>query len=68
MPNQYLLLYHSDKKFSEIEWHWFTVTGYDETETNFFIVFSTWGERRIESLKELWNIGVEECGGLLSIL
>ena len=65
---QYLLLHHSNKEFSEIEWHWFTVTGYEENGDDFSIIYSTWAERRTADLKALWNIGVDEYGGLLAIM
>ena len=61
---QYLLLEHADPGIDDIEWHWFTVTGYDDAK-EFDIIFSTWGERRRENLTRLWNTGKEEKGGLL---
>ncbi|HZW49667.1 MAG TPA: hypothetical protein VFF80_06005 [Bacillota bacterium] len=60
---QFLLLKHQNEAFSEIEWHWFTITGY--TDEN--ILYSTWGERCLASLSELWNTGYPEKGGLIAI-
>ena len=62
---QYLLLEHCAPDIDDIEWHWFTVTGYDDAG-GFDIFFSTWGERRRESLAKLWDTRKEEKGGLLT--
>lgn len=62
---QYLLLEHCAPDVDDIEWHWFTVTGYDDAD-GFDIIFSTWGERRQENLAKLWETGKEERGGLLT--
>ncbi len=64
---QYLLLEHENNGIDDIEWHWFTVTGFSD-DNDFEIVYSTWGERRIASLELLWNTGKEEKGGLVAIL
>ena len=61
---QYLLLRHTNPIFDEIEWHWFTVTGYHDNE----IIYSTWGERRTADLKLLWDTGHNEKGGLIAVL
>lgn len=60
---QYLLLHHQDPAFEEIEWHWFTVTGYKGNN----IVYSTWGEKREADLEKLWQTGHKEKGGLVCI-
>jgi len=61
---QYLLLRHTNPLFDEIEWHWFTVTGYQGDD----IIYSTWGERRTANLKLLWDTGHQEKGGLIAVL
>lgn len=60
---QFLLLKHQNEAFSEIEWHWFTITGYMDEN----IIYSTWGERCLASLSELWNTGYPEKGGMIAI-
>ena len=60
---QFLLLKHQNEAFSEIEWHWFTLTGYMDEN----IIYSTWGERCLASLSELWNTGYPEKGGMIAI-
>lgn len=66
---QYLLLRHTQRSLQSIQWHWFTVTGYDDHDgQDFDIIFSTFGRRQVESLSVLWDTGMEEKGGLLAIL
>jgi len=60
---QYLLLRHTNPLFDEIEWHWFTITGYQGDE----IIYSTWGEKRTADLKLLWETGHQEKGGILAV-
>ncbi|MEG2083824.1 MAG: hypothetical protein RRY38_04405, partial [Oscillospiraceae bacterium] len=36
---QYLLLEHESDHIDDIEWHWFTVTGYDERPDGFYIIY-----------------------------
>lgn len=60
---QYLLLNHQNKKFDEIEWHWFTITAIDGTD----ITFSSFGEKCHADLRELWDTGNEEKGGLIIV-
>ena len=64
---QYLLLLHAAREFNELGWHWFTVTGYEETPDGLHIIFSTWGQRRTLPLAALWDTRREEKGGLLVI-
>ncbi len=64
---QYLLLEHAAPDIDDIEWHWFTVTGFDDAQ-GFEIFFSTWGERRGIRLDKLWNTQKEEKGGLVCVL
>jgi len=66
---QYLLLRHQSPSLQQIQWHWFTVTGYDDHDgQGFDILFSTFGQRQVASLSLLWDTGMEEKGGLLAIL
>ncbi|MDO4566713.1 MAG: hypothetical protein Q4B42_05220 [Oscillospiraceae bacterium] len=62
---QFLLLRHKDKDIDDIEWHWFSITGFEREGGDMLLAFSTWGERRTISLSKLWDTGLEERGGLL---
>ncbi len=65
MPVAYLMLKHRDKKFDFFEWHWFLVIGYDESDGGFMIKVATYGKAHWLSLKELWDTGFDEKGGLV---
>ena len=66
-PIAYLLLKHQDEDIDEIEWHWFTVMGYEEKEDDLTVKFVTWGEKYEISLKKLWNTGRQQKGGMVCI-
>lgn len=63
----FLLLEHRLDEIDDIEWHWFSITGYEERGEDMTIAFSTWGERRELDLASLWDTGRKEKGGLLVI-
>ncbi len=66
LPVPYLLLEHQDRKqFEDFIWHWFLVTGYEETEDDFLIQAATYGEKTMLSLPQMWDTGKEEKGGLI---
>ena len=62
---QFLLLNHTDAQIDDIEWHWFSITGYERREGDIEVAFSTWGERRTISLRRLWETGCREKGGVI---
>lgn len=65
-PIPYLLLYHQDKEtFKDFIWHWFLTVGYREQDGRFFITVATYGQAIEFPLKELWDTGHEEKGGLI---
>ena len=66
-PVPYLMLRHKDKKFADFVWHWFLCIGYEETADDLLIKVATYGEATTFSLKELWNTGYKEKGGLIGI-
>lgn len=73
-PIGYLLLEHESRLVFDITWHWFTVTGYEETGDGIDVIFGTWGERCRLPLRHLWNKGnpekpvmEDEEGGLIVI-
>lgn len=65
LPVMYLLLSHSDLKFDEYEWHWFTLTGYEKTEAGMDVTFATWGKQHRFSLKKAWDTGKVWRGGMV---
>jgi hypothetical protein len=64
---QYLLLLHQAEEFSEMEWHWFTLTGYEEGEDGFRVIYSTWGRRCTAAFQKLWDTGKDEKGGMIVV-
>lgn len=66
-PIAYLLLKHRDEDIDEIEWHWFTVMGYEEKAEDLTVKFVTWGEKYEISLAKLWNTGKQQKGGMVLI-
>ena len=66
-PVPYLMLKHTDEdRFKDFIWHWFLVVGYEETdEDNLVITAATYGEAVDLPLRELWDTGYEEKGGLI---
>lgn len=64
-PIPYLMLRHKNPKYKDYVWHWFLCYGYEETEDDFLITVATYGEAATFSLKDLWNTGYEERGGLI---
>lgn len=65
-PIPYLMLKHrNEEKFKDFIWHWFLVVGYEESEDGFGIIVATYGEAVTLPLKELWNTGYAEKGGLI---
>ena len=66
-PLAYLLLKHQDEDIDEIEWHWFTVIGYEDTIDDMIITFVTWGEKFNISLKKLWATNKTPKGGIVCI-
>ena len=65
LPVPCLLLKHKEEKFKDYIWHWFLLVGYEKTETDLLVKTATYGEADWFSLKELWDTGYEEKGGLI---
>jgi len=65
-PIPCLLLHHQDKEqFKDFIWHWFLFVGYRERGNELIITIATYGQATEFSLRELWNTGNEEKGGLI---
>lgn len=66
LPVPYLMLKHKNEEaYKDFIWHWFLVVGYEETEEGMKIVVATYGEKTVLPLKELWDTGYEEKGGII---
>lgn len=66
-PIPYLLLRHQEPEYVDINWHWFTLTGYQGSGEDFQVIYATYGERYRTEFTKLWNTGREEKGGMLGI-
>lgn len=67
-PVAYLMLRHVDRAFDDLEWHWFTVTGYSETDGIMTLSAGTYGQKFSFDLGAAWNTGHSQKGGLVSML
>ena len=68
MPVPCLLLRHQDvKQFKDYTWHWFLLVGYEDLEEDLRIKTATYGEAEEFYLKEMWETGYEEKGGLIRL-
>ena len=65
IPLAYLMLKHSDRKFDFFEWHWFPVIGYEKTKDGLMIKVATYGKAHWLPLRELWDTGYDEKGGMV---
>lgn len=63
-PVSYLMLRHQDRRFDDFEWHWFSVTGYEETAAGMLLTAGTYGRRHRLELAPAWNTGFVWKGGL----
>lgn len=66
-PIPYLLLRHKSKAIDFFTWHWFILAGYEEFEKDMYVKVITYGRDYWLSLKELWDTGYENKGGLILI-
>lgn len=66
LPIPYLMLRHRmPEKYKDFIWHWFLVVGYEQSGRGLRIIAATYGEEVRLPLKELWDTGYEEKGGLI---
>lgn len=63
----FLLLYHKNSMFKDLQWHWFNLAGYEEFEDEFYVKAVTYGEFHWLNLRELWNTGYRRKGGIIRI-
>ena len=65
LPVPYLMLLHHDQDFSDYNWHWFLLNGYEETESSFFVKAVTYSEGKWLDFLRLWDTQNEEKGGFV---
>lgn len=67
-PVPYLLLRHREaEKYKDYIWHWFLLVGYEDRDGDLLVKTATYGESDTFSLKELWDTGCEEKGGMVRL-
>lgn len=64
-PLPYLNLKHRAPSFRDLVWHWFLLTGYETFHDEVMVKVTTYGSWRWLSLKELWDTGYKQKGGLI---
>lgn len=64
-PVAYLLLNCQSPAFDFFQRHWFLVNGYEQRGESFHIKTVTYDKVRWLPLKEPWNTGREEKGGIV---
>lgn len=68
MPIPVLLLQHKDREtFEDYIWHWFLIVGYGQEGGIFKVKTATYGEAVWFSLKDMWETGFAEKGGLVKL-
>ena len=66
-PVPYLMLRHKKAYYKDFVWHWFLCYGYEERRDGMWIAVATYGKASIFRLKDLWDTGYEEKGGLVGL-
>jgi hypothetical protein len=66
-PVMYLMLTHKNPMLDDFQWHWFTLTGYEETGEGLFVDFATWGKKHTFLLRELWDTRTAKRGGMARV-
>lgn len=67
-PIPYLLLRHKNtEEYKDYIWHWFLLVGYEDTGDDLLVKTATYGESDTFSLKELWDTGCGEKGGMIRL-
>ncbi|KAB1437899.1 hypothetical protein [Candidatus Galacturonibacter soehngenii] len=65
IPIPYLLLKHKKKSMDFFTWHWFLLVGYEEFDDEMMVKAATYGAYHWLSLRELWDTGYKEKGGMI---
>lgn len=67
LPVPFLLLRHRDKRFKDLNWHWFMVTGYVVRGERSILKYHTYGEEQEIDFQQLWATGMYRRGGMAAI-
>lgn len=67
-PVPYLMLKHKKSRYRDFVWHWFLCYGYEERSDGMYITVATYGERYVLPLRDLWDTGYGEKGGLIGFV
>ena len=67
MPVPYLMLRHRKAYYKDFVWHWFLCYGYEERQDGMWIWVATYGEASEFSLRDLWDTGYAEKGGMIGL-
>lgn len=65
IPIPFLLLKHKKKSLDFFTWHWFLIVGYEAYEEELMVKVATYGAYHWLSLRELWDTGYQEKGGMI---
>ena len=64
-PIPFLTLRHKDPALNFYEWHWYLLMGYDRQSDATLVQAVTYGHTRWMDLRNLWDTGFEERGGMI---
>lgn len=67
LPIAFLLLRHRDKRFKDLNWHWFIITGYYMKKDRMILKYHTYGETLEIDFQLLWNTGMYRKGGMVAV-
>jgi hypothetical protein len=65
LPIPFLLLKHKASSMKFFVWHWFLLVGYEQRGEELFVKAATYGNYHWLPLRELWNTGYQEKGGMI---
>lgn len=60
-----LTLKHRNPVFRDYVWHWFLLTGYEESQDRFMVKAVTYSRWRWLNFTDLWTTGYRKKGGLI---
>ncbi len=64
-PVPVLILNHKNRRFSDYNWHWFLINGYDDRGDSFLVKAVTYSAYEWLDLSQLWDTGYARRGGLI---
>ena len=67
LPIACLILSHKNPAMKDLNWHWFSLTGYEEKDGRFHVYYHTYGEKVLVDFRELWDTGSCIKGGMIAL-